>query len=108
MGTAMTGRSSGSHIVVGGGIGGLAAALALSQRGFEVLVLERARQFREIGAGLQLGANVWRMFDRLGVTEEIQARTVFPDELVTMDNISGQRITHVPLKEKFLERFRYP
>jgi 3-hydroxybenzoate 6-monooxygenase len=96
------------HIVVGGGIGGLAAALSLSQRGFRVLVLERARQFREIGAGIQLGPNVWPMFERLGVAEEIKAQTVFPDQLVTMDAVSGQQITRIPLKDKFLKRFRYP
>src|SRR5436190_21534235 len=99
---------SSSHIIAGGGIGGLTAALALSRRGLDSLVLERAQEFREIGAGLQLGPNVWPMFQRLGIAEEIRARTVFPDELVTMDGVSGQRITHIPLKEKFLERFRYP
>ena len=93
---------------MGGGIGGLTTALALSQRGFKVLVLERAQQFREIGAGIQLGPNVWRMFEKLGVTDEIKAQTTFPDQLVTMDSISGQQITRIPLKEKFLRRFRYP
>ena len=101
-------ESRNQHIVVGGGIGGLTAALALSQQGFKVLVLERAQQFREIGAGIQLGPNVWRMFDKLGVTDEIRAQTIFPDQLVTMDSISGQQITRIPLKEKFLRRFRYP
>jgi salicylate hydroxylase len=101
-------RSDKLHIVVGGGIGGLSAALALGQAGFEVLVLERAREFKEIGAGIQLGPNVWRMFERLGLTEDIRALTVFPDQLVTMDGLSGAQITRVPLKGKFLERFRYP
>ena len=96
------------HIVVGGGIGGLASALALSQRGFRVLVLERARQFSEIGAGIQLGPNVWPMFEKLAVAEEIKAQTVFPDQLVTMDAVSGQQIPRIPLKDKFLKRFRYP
>ena len=96
------------QIVVGGGIGGLTTALALSQRGFKVLALERAQQFREIGAGIQLGPNAWRMFEKLGVTDEIKAQTTFPDQLVTMDSISGQQITRIPLKEKFLRRFRYP
>ena len=56
-------------IVVGGGIGGLAAALALARKGIEVRVLEQAPEFREIGAGIQLGPNVFKMFARLGLTE---------------------------------------
>ena len=96
------------NIIVGGGIGGLTAALALSQRGFQVLVLERAPEFREIGAGIQLGPNVWRMFEKLAIMDEVKARTVFPDQLVTMDGISGQCVTSIPLKERFLKRFRYP
>jgi salicylate hydroxylase len=101
-------RSGNQHIVVGGGIGGLTTALALSQRGFSVLVLERAQQFREIGAGIQLGPNVWRMFDRLAITDEIREQTMFPDQLSTMDSISGQQVTQIPLKGKFLERFHHP
>ena len=47
-------------IVVGGGIGGLAAAVALSQQGVNVTVLEQATELGEIGAGVQLGARLWR------------------------------------------------
>jgi salicylate hydroxylase len=96
------------NIVVGGGIGGLTTALALSQNGLPVLVLERASEFREIGAGIQLGPNVWKMFAKLSIQDQVKARTVFPDELVTMDSLSGQRVTFIPLKERFLERFQYP
>ena len=49
-------------LVVGGGIGGLSAALALSRKGVAVQVLEQAPEFMEIGAGIQLGPNVFRMF----------------------------------------------
>ena len=56
-------------LVVGGGIGGLAAALALSRKGIPVQVLEQAPEFKEIGAGIQLGPNVFRMFEVLGLTE---------------------------------------
>ena len=52
-------------IIVGGGLGGLAAALALAQKQFDVTVLEQADQFREVGAGIQLGPNVFRMFKAL-------------------------------------------
>ena len=46
-------------IVAGGGIGGLAAALGLAQKGRDVLVLEKAPALGEIGAGIQLGPNAF-------------------------------------------------
>jgi 3-hydroxybenzoate 6-monooxygenase len=58
-------------LVVGGGIGGLTTALALSRKGIPVRVLEQAAEFKEIGAGIQLGPNVFRMFELLGLTEAI-------------------------------------
>jgi salicylate hydroxylase len=63
-------------IIVGGGIGGLCAALALSQRGRRVTVLERSPEMKEIGAGIQLGPNVFRVFDRLGLTEDVSRDAV--------------------------------
>ena len=54
-------------LIVGGGLGGLAAALALARQGFASHVLEQAPAFGEIGAGIQLGPNVFRMFERLGI-----------------------------------------
>lgn len=94
--------------IAGGGIGGLAAALALSQRGFRVEVFEQAAEFKEIGAGIQLGPNVFKMFDRLGVTEMISRRAVFPDNLVVMDSITGETVLAVPVQGGFRERFRHP
>ena len=65
-------------LVVGGGIGGLAAALALARQGIHVRVLEQAAEFKEIGAGIQLGPNVFRMFERLGITDAVTKRRSFP------------------------------
>ena len=56
-------------LIAGGGIGGLAAALALAQKGIASLVLEKAAELGEIGAGIQLGPNAFHCFDRLGVGE---------------------------------------
>ena len=56
-------------IVAGGGIGGLAAALALVRQGFDVTVLEQSPEIGEIGAGIQLGPNAFHCFDQLGVGE---------------------------------------
>lgn len=55
-----------SIIIVGGGIGGLAAAQALTQQGLEVLLLEQAGEIGEIGAGIQLGPNAYSALDALG------------------------------------------
>lgn len=63
----------GPAIVVGGGIGGLTAALALAGRGIDVSVHERAAELREIGAGLGLWPAPLRVFDRLGIGDEVRA-----------------------------------
>ena len=61
-----------------GGIGGLAAALALARKGIPSQVIEQAPEFKEIGAGIQLGPNVFWMFEILGLIEPINALAVFP------------------------------
>src|SRR5712691_10566898 len=62
------------HILIaGGGIGGLTAALALLDKGFDVDVYEQATELREVGAGLQLSANGTRVFHALGVGEALKA-----------------------------------
>ena len=60
-------------IIAGGGIGGLTAALSLAKRGIASIVLERAPELGEIGAGIQLGPNAFRVFDELGVGKEARA-----------------------------------
>ena len=71
--------SASTVIVAGGGIGGLAAALALARRGFAVKVLEQAAEIGEIGAGIQLGPNAFAAFDALGVGEQARGRAVYTD-----------------------------
>jgi salicylate hydroxylase len=95
-------------IVVGGGIGGLAAALALSRIGKRVLVLEQAAEFAEIGAGIQLGSNVYKMFDRLGVVDDINAMAAFPDFLMMRDSMTGEVFAEIAAGEEFRKRFGYP
>jgi salicylate hydroxylase len=56
-------------VVVGGGIGGIAAAVALGRAGIDVRVFEQARELTEVGAGVSLAPNGLRMLDRLGVAE---------------------------------------
>ena len=95
-------------LVAGGGIGGLAAALALTQKGFSVQVLERAADFHEIGAGIQLGPNVFRMFEILGVGEQMSHWAVFPDNLIMRDALDGAEITRIPTGEPLRKHFGYP
>jgi len=95
-------------IVVGGGIGGLATALALARVGRPVHVLEKAPEFGEIGAGLQLAPNAMHVLDRLGVLGEISKHAVYPARLVWMDAIRAERITEVDLGDAFKRRFGHP
>jgi 2-polyprenyl-6-methoxyphenol hydroxylase-like FAD-dependent oxidoreductase len=95
-------------LIVGGGIGGLTAALALARQGIPSQVVEQAATFKEIGAGIQLGPNVFRMFERLGLIEPISALAVFPENLVMFDSITGEEVTRIPLGDAFRKKFRYP
>ena len=78
-----------SAIVVGAGIGGLAAALALAREGQTVDLLEQSSEIGEIGAGLQLAPNAFAALDALGVGAAVRGASVFTDELVMMDAIDS-------------------
>ena len=95
-------------LIAGGGIGGFAAALALTQKGFPIQLIERAADFHEIGAGIQLGPNVFRMFEILGVSEQMSHWAVFPDNLIMRDALDGSEITRIPTGEPLHRRFGYP
>ena len=95
-------------LIVGGGLGGLAAALALARRGIASHVLEQAPAFGEIGAGIQLGPNAFRMFDRLGVAEAISRDAVFVDRLVMMDALTEEAVAAGDLGPAFRKRFGAP
>jgi len=95
-------------LIAGGGIGGFAAALALTQKGFAVQVIERAADFHEVGAGIQLGPNVFRMFEILGVGESMSHWAVFPDNLIMRDALDGSEVTRIPAGEPLHKRFSYP
>lgn len=95
-------------LIAGGGIGGFAAALALARKGQPVKLLEQATDFSEVGAGIQLGPNIMRMFDALGVTEAINAAAVFPDLLTMRDAFTGDHIVEIPLGPDFEKYFGRP
>jgi len=96
-------------LVAGGGIGGLAAAYALAHQGFPVRVFEQAPEFREIGAGIQLGPNIFRVLDRIGLKDAILADAHRPPAMEMRCALSGERVTKIPLADpRFDERFHYP
>jgi 3-hydroxybenzoate 6-monooxygenase len=95
-------------LVAGGGIGGLAAALALVRQGFRVKVLEQAAELGEIGAGMQLGPNAFHAFDALGVGEQARKRAVYTDFMVMHDAIDEYQVGKIPTGEAFRQRFGNP
>jgi len=95
-------------LIAGGGIGGLATALALAQKNVASLVLEKAAQLGEIGAGIQLGPNAFHFFDRLGVGDAARKMAVYIDQLRLMDAMADGEICHIDLGEAFRARYRNP
>jgi 2-polyprenyl-6-methoxyphenol hydroxylase-like FAD-dependent oxidoreductase len=95
-------------IVAGGGIGGLAAAYALGRQGHAVTVLEQASAFGEIGAGIQLGPNIFRMFEHLGLTAAIDQVAFYPHGLAMNDVQTGEQVIRVPLGDAARAAFGHP
>lgn len=95
-------------LIAGGGIGGLAAAAGLAQKGIASVVIEQAPELGEIGAGIQIGPNAFHSFDYLGVGDQARAAAVYVDALRLMDATSGQDITQIPLGDDFRARMGNP
>jgi salicylate hydroxylase len=104
----MTGSRRIPLLIVGGGIGGLATALAASQAGVPAHVIEKSAEFEELGAGLQLAPNAMWALDRLGLYQDIRKHAFFPKKLVLMDALSGEPVATLNVREKFQKHFGYP
>ncbi len=95
-------------VVVGGGVGGLAAALSLARLGIGVSLLEQSTEIAEIGAGLQLAPNAFAALDALGIGEGVRRRSVFTDRLVMMDAVDASEVASFPVGDDFRKRFGNP
>jgi 2-polyprenyl-6-methoxyphenol hydroxylase-like FAD-dependent oxidoreductase len=95
-------------LVAGGGIGGLAVALALTRQGFSIKVLEQAPELGEIGAGIQLGPNAFAAFDALGIGENARGRAVYTDEMVMHDALDETLVGRISTGAAFRQRFGNP
>jgi salicylate hydroxylase len=95
-------------VIAGGGIGGLAAALALTQRGADVRVLEQAPELKEIGAGVQISPNGTRILDALGLLDEAVSIGIEPDGKEIRLWNSGQTWPLFDLGHTAVERYGFP
>ena len=95
-------------LVIGGGMAGLAGALALRENGANVTLVERAPEFGEVGAGLQMAPNASRVLKRWGLLEKALEIGVQPKHLVFRDAVTGEELTRQTLGGEFAERYGAP
>jgi 2-polyprenyl-6-methoxyphenol hydroxylase-like FAD-dependent oxidoreductase len=89
-------------LIIGGGIGGLSAAVALSRKGIRVRLYEKASEFAEVGAGLQIAPNCTRILHDYGLLDEVKSLGVLPKAMVMKDAVDASELTRLDLKD--LER----
>lgn len=94
--------------VLGGGIAGLAAAIALARTGHSVTILEKAKAFDPIGAGIQLGPNAVRALQKIGAWEAVQPITYAPPAIHFRSGTSGRLLKELKLGSAFENRFGQP
>jgi 3-hydroxybenzoate 6-monooxygenase len=95
-------------VIAGAGIGGLSAALALALAGFAVEVFERASAIREVGAGIQLGPNAFRIFTEWSLDDRMEEIAFAPHAIRFRDSVSGKEIFRQGLGASFVRRFGHP
>jgi len=102
------GNEAAPILIAGGGIGGLAAALALLRRGIDVIVLEQAPQLREVGAGVQISPNGSRALHDLGVLEAVRASSCKTEGKEIRLWNTGQTWKPFDLGDQAVKRFGFP
>jgi salicylate hydroxylase len=95
-------------LIAGGGIGGLAAGIALAREGISVHILEAAAEFSEVGAGLQIGPNGTALLQRWGLGEALRQHACRPDELLLKDGPTGGLLARIPLGDVAEARYGAP
>jgi salicylate hydroxylase len=95
-------------LIAGGGIGGLATAVALARLGRASRILERNTAFSEAGAGIQIGPNGMRVLELLGADQALRAAAVEPQEIRVIDGLSGSELAALPLGRWIAERHGAP
>jgi salicylate hydroxylase len=94
--------------IIGAGIGGLAAAVALRQRGFEVELYERAEKLEEVGAGLQIGPNAVKVMRALGLEDELMANAFEPLSIMSLTFDEARLRFRQPLRAVAREKYGAP
>lgn len=92
-------------IISGGGIGGAAGALALALRGADVTLYERAAEFKEVGAGLQIGPHGWRMLESWGLLDQIVVAGYLPEDMQFRDAVNRETILTMRFDEEFQQHY---
>ncbi len=94
--------------IIGGGIAGLASALAVDNAGGHATVFEKSAKFEQLGAGLQLGPNAARALQKLGAWDAVLPFTYAPPEIHMRDGRSGKILKRLPLGKTFEHRYGMP
>src|SRR5665213_2389017 len=100
----MAGNSD-PFLISGGGIGGLITAYALARQGFPVRLFEQSKEFTEVGAGIQLGPNIFRALEKVGLKDAILADAHIPPAQEMRNALTGDLIANIPLGQAFSEYF---
>lgn len=101
-------RSAGEIVIAGGGVGGLATALALARRGVASIVCERRAAFSEDGAGIQIGPNGVKVLRALGVADALQDFVFAPDGISVRQAATARELTRLPLGPWIADRHGAP
>src|SRR5699024_6173771 len=92
-------------VIIGAGIGGLALALALRQRGIEATVIERTSELREVGAAVGLSANAVKLLREYGVEDALAKVSWAPTDLIFRNGRTGETLGRTPVGLTYRERF---
>ena len=95
-------------VIIGGGIGGLAAALALLKRGLDVEIHEQAPELKEVGAGIQIGSNGTRVLYALGLEEPLKRVQVLPSGRIIRHWSTGETWNWFDLGAASVQRYGTP